>query len=294
MRIKVPTINDGEADYEKLFEIVEAVRREKIVWFDFTDCRYLRQNAVATLGGVARLVESNGGVVSFEWGSCCTEVLENLKQNGFIRAFGKEVLVSAGNSIPYKESAVKDKASLMQYIKKGWLERGWLNITANERSAVAGNAWEVYENAFEHSHSSVGVFSCGQFYPTDKELTLCVVDFGVGIPHNVRSFLRQIVDSGLKSGGMTEKEHSEIIEVISNFPSDHALEWAFIDGKSTRKSSPGGLGLKELARFVSSRNGRLEVYSEDGRVVVTKEQRTFKRLKKFFHGTIVHISLHCS
>jgi hypothetical protein len=294
MRIKVPTIHDDVEHFERLFEIIEATLTATDVFFDFTECEYLRQNAVATLGGLARLIESRGGTVVFEWGGCCATVLKNLKQNGFIRAFGKEVVVGIGNSIPYKESPSKDKVSLMQYIKKDWLERGWLNITADERSAVAGNAWEVYENAFEHSGSAVGVFSCGQFYPKTKELTLCVVDFGVGIPHNVRNFLGQLVELGFSVGSLSEEDHQEYKEVISNFASEDALEWAFLEGKSTRKSSPGGLGLKELARFVSGRNGRLEVYSEYGRAVITNQQRSFSRLKKFFPGTIVHISLLCN
>ncbi len=62
---------------------------------------------------------------------------------------------------------------------------------------------EIYANAFEHGRTDIGVFSCGQHYPKLGELKLTVIDFGVGIPRNVRDFLKN-----------------------SNLPADEALKWA--------------------------------------------------------------------
>jgi hypothetical protein len=85
---------------------------------------------------------------------------------------------------------VQDKEILADYLKTKWLGCGWIHVSPSLQDAIVGRVWEIYANAFEHAQSSIGVFSCGQHYPKMKELKLTVVDFGVGIPSNVRLFMR--------------------------------------------------------------------------------------------------------
>jgi hypothetical protein len=40
---------------------------------------------------------------------------------------------------------------------------------------IVGKVWEIYENAFEYADSPLGVFTCGQHFPTRRELTLTVL-----------------------------------------------------------------------------------------------------------------------
>ncbi|MBS9383808.1 MAG: hypothetical protein HEQ24_06035 [Dolichospermum sp. BR01] len=51
---------------------------------------------------------------------------------------------------------------------KDWLGKGWINISPRLQDAIpavsvaiAGKVVEIYFNAFEHSNSPIGVFSCG-------------------------------------------------------------------------------------------------------------------------------------
>ena len=60
--IQIPTLNDGPYDFARLFEIWNDVNDYfEDIRFDFSRCGFLRPNAVAFLGGLARLVESRMG-----------------------------------------------------------------------------------------------------------------------------------------------------------------------------------------------------------------------------------------
>jgi len=64
--LPVLTFNDDLADFQSLFWLWSEVDDDCLdVTFDFSYCRFLRQNAVAFLGGLARLIEDRGGRVVF-------------------------------------------------------------------------------------------------------------------------------------------------------------------------------------------------------------------------------------
>jgi hypothetical protein len=132
---------------------------------------------------------------------------------------------------------------------------------------------EIYLNAFDHGQSPIGVFSCGQHFPKNHELNLTIVDFGVGIPSNVRLF---------KAGSIEPEELSAA----------KCMEWAFQRGTSTK---PGGrgIGLDLIQDFVRLNKGRLEMFSHEGYVVIEDGKISFAERKSFFEGTLVNISLRC-
>jgi len=88
--IQIPTLNDTPEDFQQLFEMSNQVNGLfEDVRFDFSNCKFLRSNAVAFLGGFARLIESLGGSVIFDWDTLrSTSVRANLCQNGFAGNFG--------------------------------------------------------------------------------------------------------------------------------------------------------------------------------------------------------------
>ena len=56
--IQIPRINDGRGDFATLFDIWNRVNGYfEDVRFDFSPCDFLRPNAIAFLGGLARLIE---------------------------------------------------------------------------------------------------------------------------------------------------------------------------------------------------------------------------------------------
>lgn len=271
--LQIPTINDGLNDFDRLFQLWEQVSDDfSDVTLDFSRCYFLRQNAVAFLGGLVRLIESRCGKVTFDWNSLPNHVGMNLRQNGFMCAFSNGEEPWQGNSIPYREDQHQDKDGLVSYLKQNWLGRGWLQVSQPLQNVIVGTVWEIYANAFEHSCSKIGVVSCGQHYPRCRELKLTVIDFGVGIPCNVRIFQKNI-----------------------NLPAAEALEWAFQQGTTTRPCGvTGGVGLDLLKNFVKFNKGRLEIFSHDGYVLIDENQVKYLNRQSFFEGTLINITLQCN
>lgn len=272
IRIKVPTINANFSDFITLIHIWQQARSsEDDIEFDFGDCRFLRQNAVAFLGGLKALVESEGRAVHLDARTLQPDVHRNLARNGFLREFGQSVFLSPGNSIPYRRDMNPGRNQLMEFMIKDWLGRGWVQVSTNLALTIAGRMWEVYENAFEHSRSNVGVFSCGQHYPKLEQLQLTVVDFGVGIVENVRNYME-----------------------VHSLNAGTALEWAFRRGTTTRPLGvSGGLGLDILREFVRVNRGTIQIFSNDGYGRIDHRSVNFRGYESSFNGTIVNISLQC-
>jgi len=272
------SINDGPGDYATLFQIAHDVAAAE--WrarLDFTGCLFLRQNAVAFFGGLARLATHHGGSIEFAWETMRADVAANLAQNGFMEAFGGPRDSWTGNSIPYLANSLCDAHGFGLYLKDRWLGRGWINISPGLADAIAGNVSEVYVNAFEHAASPVGVFCCGQHYPKLKGLKLTLIDFGMGIPAKVRQF-------------------TETGTAAQLWTAASCMQWAFQRGTSTKpreQPGPRGLGLDLLQTFVRKNGGRLEMFSHEGHALITKDDIRFTECASFFAGTLVTISLVC-
>jgi hypothetical protein len=219
------------------------------------------------------------GLVTFDWSTLRHgAVMTNLCQNGFAGTFAYPSSRWDGNSIPYREDKTLDMNGIMDYLTYNWIGKGWVHVSDRLRDAIAGRMWEIYSNAFEHSGTEVGVFSCGQHYWRQNYLILSVVDFGRGIPANVRSFLRQYVEEAL----------------VSKLSGAACLKWAFERGNSTCTDGVArGLGLDLLKEFVRLNQGKLEIYSNDGYAIVDKDSERFENRDLAFEGTVVHITLRC-
>ena len=239
--IEIPQINDERADFATLFSIwSQTTDYYENIRFDFSGCDFLCPNAVAFLGGLARLIESRFGTVIFDWDTLRNNaVMTNLCQNGFAGTFGYPSSGWTGNSIPYREDTSRHVNGIMDYLELSWLGREWVHVSWPLRDATVGHLWEIYNNAFEHSGSKIGVFSCGQHFPTHNELILLVVDFG------------QVTAAG-------------------------CLRWEFQRGTTTMpKEELGGLGLNLLKEFLRINQDKVEVYSNEGYELIDKDGERF-------------------
>lgn len=164
----------------------------------------------------------------------------------------------------------------MDYLENFWIGKGWVHVSSRLMNAIVGHMWEIYNNAFEHSGSEIGVFSCGQHFPHQNELILSVVDFGQGIPAKVRNFL-------------SRDPRAEKLTAAG------CLNWAFQRGTTTkpREKGPGGLGLDLLKEFIRLNHGKLELYSNEGYGVIDSAGEHFRNLSVSFEGTVFHITLRC-
>jgi hypothetical protein len=130
-------------------------------------------------------------------------------------------------------------------------------------------------NVFDHANSPVGLFCCGQHFPKKHLLKLTLVDFGVGIPTNVRRHFKA--------------KHDLDPQTLAG---QSCMEWAFRRGTSTR---PGGrgLGLDVLRSFVQLNDGHLEIFSNDGYAHVDNSGFAFGTPRVYFAGTLITILLRC-
>lgn len=269
--IWIPRINDDPNDFNTLFDIWNNYHNAKNLEIDFSRCDFLRQNAVAFLGGMFSYVKMNGGTVSIKTDSMTSAIEKNLEQNGFLYAMGEDVPPWDGNSIPYRQDLHEDLQKISRYLEQKWIGKGWLNIQPALAQVIVSNVLEIYSNAFTHGYSPNGVYSCGQNYPTLEELKITAVDFGIGIPKSVRNYLQSI---GRPNG-------------ISD---DQTLQLAFKEGFSTRPDL-GGMGLKLLKEFIHLNNGQMDIYSHRGHAIIDTNGERYEMLNSFFKGTVVNISI---
>ncbi|HCM6912314.1 hypothetical protein [Klebsiella aerogenes] len=276
--VMVPTLNDEEGDFLRLFMIYDQVMNTAAsqVMFHFTYCNFLRPNAVAFLGGTIRALQRKGITVFVNWLSVPSAVMATLRQNTFCSKLGYGSSASLGHAIPYREDPREDANSILDYLTQNWIGKGWVKVSELLRDAIAGKVWEIYANSFEHAQSEIGVFSCGQHFKRKNELVLSVVDFGVGIPFNVRQYL----SADTRAASLT---------------AESCLRWACVSGNTTASANgiARGLGLHLLKEMVRVNNGKLELYSHDGYVKIDNQGEQFKTLPFYFKGTILNITLLC-
>lgn len=268
--------NDGHFCYSKLFDTSQAISRIpdnklKIV-IDFNYCTFLDHLGVAFLGGLIHLIRERQGKVTFNWHTLSPKIRMNLAQNGFLQEFSGEIEPWQGNSMPFRYDIdlISRDDGILPYLEDQWLGRNWINISDQLKQAIISNLAEIYTNAFDHSQSAIGVFSCGQHYPKEKRLELSAIDFGVGIASNVRS-----------------------LPGHDNMSTEEALKWAFQPGNSTKRDISRGNGLAILNNFISQNQGILTLCTNDGCIKIFDDMIEYTDIHKPFLGTLVNITLQC-
>jgi len=260
--------------FAKLFRFRDELASNRVLTVDFSNCHSIEQHSVAFLGGLVRFMESQKGRVHLDWATCKPRVLRQLVRNGFADVFDGPQDHAARldeHVVRYREDR-SEAPSILGYLRDKWLGRDWIRISDALRNSIIGTTYEIYANAFEHSGSPIGVTTCGHHSERAKQLSLTVVDFGQGIPGNVRTYLQR-----------------------DSISARNALWWAFQRGATTqpRANYPRGMGFELLKDFVKVNQGSIEVYSGDGYAKVSERGDKFVTLSTFFHGTVVHIVFKC-
>lgn len=275
IKLTVPRIYHSSDCCHSLFKLWQAVNQQletsSDLTLDFQGCKFLSHIGVAFLGGLAHHVRAQGGQLNFDLETLKSNIRMNLAQNGFLFSFGAGQAPWSGNSIPYRNDDRQDSEAIMTYLLDHWLGKGWVNISSRLQEAIAGQVWELYANAFEHSHSPIGVFSCGQHYPNKRELHLTIIDFGQGIPTSVQSLSQN-----------------------ANLNSSQSLEWAFQAGTSTAANGVSrGTGLNSLQSFILTNRGNLKIFSNDGYVNIKDNEVKYETTAIDFEGTLINIAFKC-
>lgn len=283
--INVPTINDAASDFETLMNLDQKIReacKHSIgvtgLYFNFSDCRFLRPNGVAYLGAISTyLKEVMGYKVFYKIKTMDKRILKMLIDDGFIQKNftshrdSKKPISADFIKFDHFKGNLNEDLSLSQkirnYINDDWLKNDWIHLEDNLKRDISAKMYEIFANALEHSKSNIGCFACGQKYEQTSEFVLSVVDLGLGIPGSVRKFIG------------------------TDISDQEAIMWAFKNNNTTRPNGVGGLGLDLISDFLNLNDGELSVYSNSVSYKIKNKDIKVISLDSLFSGTIVNIRI---
>jgi hypothetical protein len=171
-------------------------------------------------------------------------------------------------TIPYRRFEPTDGRYFVSYISKYLQGRGMPKMSAGLHKKFLESVYEMFNNAVIHSGTTLGIYSCGQYYPNVHRLDFSIGDLGMGIRESLR-----------------RKKQLELA-------ADEAIRWAFTGTNTTRTGPiPGGLGLKLLADFTTKNGGRIQIVSDRGYWELEEGSVRSSLFDLPFPGTVVNIEL---
>lgn len=155
--------------------------------------------------------------------------------------------------------------SFLREMKLDFQDKDKFPFSAAASKEILKSLGEIFSNSERHAESQ-WVYTSGQYFPNKEagQITFCVTDVGIGIVKKVKDKCKHILAS------------------------DEAIEWAFVEGNSTKDGS-GGLGLFSLKNIIKDNNGELIVVSNDTYYDVLR--RKMFKLSFDFKGTLFIITM---
>ncbi|MDZ7291959.1 MAG: hypothetical protein ONB44_17095 [candidate division KSB1 bacterium] len=274
-QVDIPTLYSNLQDFRILASLCRQILATKateiVVRFD--QCTFFKANAVACISAALAYARQQGKVVTVDISSMAPPVYRACCNYKFVQHFGGPSGFGSQNTIELRQFRLANEDLVDYLFTQVPGHQFFPHLSPALRRALCKRFIEIYVNAFTHSRSPVGAYSCGQGYPFGIfPFQLTVVDLGVGIPAKVREFLGQPQMSGRQ-----------------------ALHWALQEGHST-KFLPGvsgayGLGLKLLSDLATLNRGRLEIYSHDSYACIQQSGVLVDNFAEDFPGTVLNLEL---
>ena len=148
------------------------------------------------------------------------------------------------------------------------------NLFSGKDLFVLGNSLgELLNNIFDHSQSKIPGYTFTQYNTRTNSITICICDFGIGMPTSVNKFLAE--------NGKPKLSNEEALM--------KAFELKF---SALSKPHNRGFGLDTVFNNVKSLNGKLHIVSNNVLFVLHPNGTEKKQLlKSNLHGTLVIITL---
>lgn len=230
---------------------------EKVRWFD--------ANMAAPLGAVIARIADRYNLVSVVE---IPSTLSILHRNGFLAAIGApSQSLPSETVLPYVRFRKHDTNRFYDYLDEHLPGKGLPDMSSDFALRFQQSLGEIFVNADTHSESELGVFVCGQFYPTKQRLDISMADAGITIPGRVK-----------KRFGIP-------------MPDAIALKWALVEGNTTKEGTPGGVGLELLRKFVSENGGKLQIASGCAFWEFHEGKEKLLPLTNPFPGTVVNLEV---
>lgn len=270
MKIVLPEIRHDEAGFNALVRLYEQssdcafdnieIDLGATSWFDADMC--------AVLGAILYRLGQNLNTVSLT--NMRPGVEHILSKNGFLSHYGREKIQDLwGTTISYHRFDVKDDRYFADYIENELIRRSEIpDMSPGLLKKFRESIFEIFSNAVLHSRTTLGIFSCGQFFPARHRLDFSVADLGIGIRQNIK-----------------DNTHLDL-------SAEEAIDWATQGSNTTKRGRvPGGLGLKLLGEFIDLNGGCIQIVSDVGYWRREKGKTFTRALGYAFPGTVVTIEI---
>jgi anti-sigma regulatory factor (Ser/Thr protein kinase) len=282
--VELPSTFSSHTMYSIIGELLDPDPKCKhgLVILDFKRLARIKVGGVAVLCNLVEATTAAGGLIHLEGFEDCPAA-EYLYDSGFSALYGSaqtDERIYGTNFSPLRKVEYSRSHSYITSRLIPWMA-GVLQCEEAGLATIQGCLSEIFNNIIDHSSVEVGC-CCAEYDAGEKTVTICISDFGVGIPHNVKSYQFQ-------SGPSKISKDSD------------AIAWACQEGYTTRTTPRNmGVGLYYLLSQVCGKNqGRVSIYSGEGSVAALHNPGSKSRIKLdrrlpggFYPGTLFYITIH--
>jgi len=242
--MKLPFPREIRSNYDGYKQLLEFYGKIKEcftddVIIDFQRTTWFDANLLSVLGAI--LNKTKGNLNDIELVNINSDAIEHLWQrNHFLSHFGGYKLPDFYEStIKYRKFKITEEKVFKDYLDAELLSKNAMpEMTPLLRKKINESIFEIFNNAVIHGNCK-NIFSCGQYYRTNKKLDFTIVNLGTTIKANVKNYLKK------KSN-------------------QNSIRWAVKEGNTTKNGNiPGGLGLSLIRGFLTINQGKMQIVSAD-------------------------------
>lgn len=257
-------INDNYQGFGQLINLYNTLVKKKFDEIEIRLSDFFCANMSAPLGAVLDLLSIHNNITI----TADKQIQKILQKNSFLSYYGYPLSWDNNRTtIKYIRFKRSESDSFAQYVNSQLLNRPELpQFTPKAKMTIAQVILEIFTNAVLHTETNY-IYTCGQFYPNKQCIDFSIVDTGNGIRNTVNS--------------ATGK----------NLEAVNAIEWALVDGNTTKLGVPGGYGLTILQNFLHLNGGSLQIISNNGYYQDMANKRNYNYFNAEFPGTVLNLQI---
>ena len=269
--INVPA--EIKPDYQNLFilnlEFIKVIRKATQVdsiLFDFSRTSWIDAEMTVVLSMMFEIALQTTHEVRVAIETMPEKVKTILQKNNFFPFYGlgEKLIDTFNTTITFFANTPSNDTLIHEYIKEEVFSAIGTKISDDFLKEVSYCIFEIVHNVRDHSGAD-RFYICGQHYPKNGILRLAISDLGVGVPAKVK-----------------ERQPHIISDV-------EAVEWAFIDGNTTKRKIEGGVGLYSIKDLLHNR-GQLKLISNQAYYSISPSGIiTSTTMPERFRGTLLWI-----
>jgi ATP-binding region, ATPase family protein len=269
--INVPA--EIKPEYQNIFllnlEFIKAISKATPfdeILFDFSRTSWIDAEMTVLLSMMFEMALQITNNVGAKIETMPDKVREILQKNNFFPYYGlgSKLIDTFNTTITFFADTPSNDALIHEYIKEEVFSAIGNKISDDFLKEVSYCIFEIVHNVRDHSGAD-RFYICGQHYPKQGILRLAISDLGVGLPAKVK------------------QRNPHMVSDIE------AVEWAFVDGNTTKRRKEGGVGLYSIKDILHQR-GQLKLISNQAFYSISQSGITnHQSMPERFRGTLLWI-----